>query len=153
MFLLSSKAGGCGLNLIGGNRLVLFDPGMTNQFASLQWGKMITAECTLTLSLQCPVWSAHMKLCSLQPFTDPMHIACIEALRSASAIIERTCTWTALCMLLQSRLKEPPPSWCNPSFRSCRLESCHRQAGSCKGVARWAEEAGLCLQIHHHWQH
>ena len=28
VFLLSSKAGGCGLNLIGGNRLVLFDPGM-----------------------------------------------------------------------------------------------------------------------------
>ncbi|KAM3243970.1 hypothetical protein ACQJBY_055722 [Aegilops geniculata] len=25
-FLLSSKAGGCGLNLVGGNRLVLFDP-------------------------------------------------------------------------------------------------------------------------------
>ncbi|GAX75378.1 hypothetical protein CEUSTIGMA_g2822.t1 [Chlamydomonas eustigma] len=26
VFLLSSKAGGCGLNLIGGNRLILFDP-------------------------------------------------------------------------------------------------------------------------------
>ena len=26
VFLLSSKAGGCGLNLIGGNRLVMFDP-------------------------------------------------------------------------------------------------------------------------------
>jgi len=25
-FLLSSKAGGCGLNLVGGNRLILFDP-------------------------------------------------------------------------------------------------------------------------------
>ena len=30
VFLLSSKAGGCGLNLIGGNRLVLFDPGMVS---------------------------------------------------------------------------------------------------------------------------
>lgn len=29
VFLLSSKAGGCGLNLIGGNRLILFDPGGT----------------------------------------------------------------------------------------------------------------------------
>lgn len=27
IFLLSSKAGGCGLNLIGANRLILFDPG------------------------------------------------------------------------------------------------------------------------------
>lgn len=27
VFMLSSKAGGCGLNLIGANRLVMFDPG------------------------------------------------------------------------------------------------------------------------------
>lgn len=26
VFLLSSKAGGCGLNLIGANRLIMFDP-------------------------------------------------------------------------------------------------------------------------------
>jgi hypothetical protein len=27
VFLLSSKAGGCGLNLVGANHLILFDPG------------------------------------------------------------------------------------------------------------------------------
>lgn len=30
VFLLSSKAGGCGINLIGANRLILFDPGKWN---------------------------------------------------------------------------------------------------------------------------
>jgi hypothetical protein len=29
VFLLSSKAGGCGINLIGASRLILFDPGMS----------------------------------------------------------------------------------------------------------------------------
>lgn len=33
VFLLSSKAGGCGINLIGANRLILFDPGQSPPLA------------------------------------------------------------------------------------------------------------------------
>jgi DNA repair and recombination protein RAD54 and RAD54-like protein len=34
VFLLSSKAGGCGLNLIGANRLILFDPGQFLKYST-----------------------------------------------------------------------------------------------------------------------
>lgn len=34
IFMLSSKAGGCGLNLIGANRLVMFDPGIISSILS-----------------------------------------------------------------------------------------------------------------------
>ena len=48
VFLLSSKAGGCGLNLIGGSRLILFDP---------DWNpatdKQVSAKLFLSLLLTC----------------------------------------------------------------------------------------------------
>jgi DNA repair and recombination RAD54-like protein len=42
IFMLSSKAGGCGLNLIGANRLVMYDPGKTKIHLSLETDETLT---------------------------------------------------------------------------------------------------------------
>lgn len=54
MFLLSSKAGGCGLNLIGGNRLVLFDP---------DWNPANDKQVIAYVRLQMMNWDMSDKIC------------------------------------------------------------------------------------------
>lgn len=43
VFLLSSKAGGCGLNLVGANRLILFDPDWSESHTDSQLHCVATA--------------------------------------------------------------------------------------------------------------
>ena len=66
VFLLSAKAGGCGLNLIGGNRLVLFDP---------DWVSTAIAACMVTgpsLILAHPCSPSPSPLrCSRRRLTEP----------------------------------------------------------------------------------
>lgn len=50
VFLLSSKAGGCGVNLIGANRLVLFDPDW-NPANDKQVRQELTTPCCNSFSL------------------------------------------------------------------------------------------------------
>lgn len=45
VFLLSSKAGGCGLNLVGGNRLVLFDPDWNPATDKVSQGRPCSPAC------------------------------------------------------------------------------------------------------------
>lgn len=53
VFLLSSKAGGCGLNLIGGNRLVLFDP---------DWNPANDKQAAARVGIQCTQCSIFLTL-------------------------------------------------------------------------------------------
>ncbi len=48
--MLSSKAGGCGLNLIGANRLVMFDPDWNPANDEQVWG-LLSFTCTLVVGL------------------------------------------------------------------------------------------------------
>jgi hypothetical protein len=68
-FLLSSKAGGCGLNLIGGNRLVLFDPDW-NPANDKQAGELHV----LARSVD-PEARTHGVLLLERPFLPPAHLS------------------------------------------------------------------------------
>ena len=101
VFLLSSKAGGCGLNLIGGNRLVLFDPD----------------------------WCASQRRTPLfLPFACEHMLPSVTCMRSVRALCEAH-------------------SWC------LRQEPGQRQAGCGARVARWSEEARLCVPLPGHRHH
>ena len=60
MFMLSSKAGGCGLNLIGANRLVMFDPDWNpandNQAMARIWRdgqkKQVSFYCAIVITVE-----------------------------------------------------------------------------------------------------
>lgn len=93
VFLLSSKAGGCGLNLIGGNRLVLFDPDWYG--LSVCNGSPTACKCTFLPNLlhdwlgRC-LYALRVKLVMVlaagtQPMTSRLRRACgATARRSAS---------------------------------------------------------------------
>ena len=59
VFLLSSKAGGCGINLIGGNRLVLFDPDWCAPYICSKTPHTLRSSALLSADVQ----QQHSQLC------------------------------------------------------------------------------------------
>ena len=65
VFLLSSKAGGGGLNLIGGNRLILFDPDWTvrTEERTARWVVVVLGVCAHNLPLCCALLVVLASIC------------------------------------------------------------------------------------------
>lgn len=105
-FLLSSKAGGCGLNLIGGNRLVLFDPDW-NPANDKQAGEMPV----LAWSVD-PEARTHGVLLLERPFPPPAHL--LSHLGSQS-YYKRGTAWVLCTSLIQPRSSLIPSGICSCS--------------------------------------
>jgi len=90
-FLLSSKAGGCGINLIGANRLILFDP---------DWNPAIDAQALAR------VWRSGQQ--------KPCYVYRLFAVRSLSPEPLRCCRNRLLACTCMQVLTMAPLSLCNP---------------------------------------
>ena len=101
-FLLSSKAGGCGINLIGANRLILFDP---------DWNPAIDAQALAR------VWRSGQQ--------KPCYVYRLFAVRSLSPEPLRCCRNRLLACTCMQVLTMAPLSLCNPLCLACKCSPWH----------------------------
>ena len=86
IFMLSSKAGGCGLNLIGANRLVMFDPDWNpandEQAMARVWRDGQRKECfiyrLLAVSVDLKLIYSFFHVTNLDIFPTPIQVGTIE---------------------------------------------------------------------------
>lgn len=171
VFMLSSKAGGCGLNLIGANRLVMFDPDWNpandDQAMARIWRDGQKKMCYIyrliaTGSIEEKIFQrqAHKKalsLCVVDKEEDVERHFSVDELRDLFKLNENTLSDTHdkfKCRRCVNNIQvRPPPEESNCNSDLSQWNHCADKKGVTDLILKGAWETGVISFVYHHYSH